>query len=471
MKNGPTLLEENFTSPGAATSVMLDGNFTSNKSGGINGMKMMNNHSNNFLLSNVEQQLSGISASLKALGVEMELASDEEDDSSAASAGVEQDVRMNQQQAGMHHVQAVAASNCTTRGKNKGKQVIAPGPQQDPQEDEQDFLHSLHETKQLLQKQLKLLQNSLAQVAGTAAAPAKIKEKTRQHQRNKKNHQKLSTFDHDQENLSSSSSSEDAYSVECEQRNKSNEANNPDLLLDQYGESPPKRIKSPGRHRWVVENKKDEMKKNKNYSRAGWIKQNKNLHSATSEDQDSSSNSHQSGHHQKNATLSRSAIDLAETLISSPSAALVSSLPKTPLSSWNYFEKVADTVKAVVAEKVFQLVIDKYADDREGDVGGVFQKSLCRLYSANPYDICNTNVLLRPALLVKRMTRHGYFESALRRIIPSYQRRLEEGKKIYVTAVNDVRRDLDEMFFHLKSQRSLVLEIIITEPCREEIAC
>eukprot|EP00392_Amoebophrya_sp_AT5.2_P013402 g13520.t1 len=146
--------------------------------------------------------------------------------------------------------------------------------------------------------------------------------------------------------------------------------------------------------------------------------------------------------------------------------------PSSATSSSNYmgkiepvsFEPVSDSVRAIVAEKVFQLVIDKYPDDRDGDVGCTFQKSKCRLYSANVMDICNTNVLLRPALLVKKMTRHGYFENALRRILPSYQQSLEWGKEIYISAVNDIRRDLDEMFFQMKAARSLVLELIITEP-------
>ena len=99
------------------------------------------------------------------------------------------------------------------------------------------------------------------------------------------------------------------------------------------------------------------------------------------------------------------------------------------LSIFPTFEKVSESIKATVQDKVFQLTVDKCADDRTGDLGANFQKTRCRLFSANVNDICNTNVILKPALLVRKMRRHGYFEAALRKILPSYHQRLARGDR------------------------------------------
>jgi len=53
---------------------------------------------------------------------------------------------------------------------------------------------------------------------------------------------------------------------------------------------------------------------------------------------------------------------------------------------------VSDAIRACIGDRVFTLQIEKYPDDKVGDLGVILQKAKCRVFSTDVNAICNTNV-------------------------------------------------------------------------------
>ncbi|CAD7943428.1 unnamed protein product [Amoebophrya sp. A25] len=340
------------------------------------------------------------------------------------------------------------------------------------------FLRNLDETRDLLAKQLETFQNQVAKAdhSGGAAAPVCTQKDVVQpaqpqppHLRGLINKQEDLLVDEFNYYTSTCAgyngwSLADDNKVLCTPRRV-------DVLLDEEGGSPC-HIQSPEPHRWVHQGRKVVVPPASQQVAPRLVTQNNVLRGKDNHMsnkvrnkvvESSESHPHCQYSHSETQVQEEGDPQGSTTVLVSQDVDQVNDQENDILLlAPEHGASVTEHLKAVIADKVFDLVIDKYSDDYEGDVGCVFQRARCRLYSNNVYDICNTNVILRPALLVRKMTRHGYFENALRRILPSYQKRLADNDRIYVVEVNGVSRDLAEMFYTLKAARSLVLSLIIT---------